>query len=207
MGYASIKEGKYVARAISGEVSETKNGKPQITVTFEFNDSNGQPTTMTWFGSLSGGAIQYTMESLRACGWETDDVRDLRGIDANEVQITIKNEVWEVSKGGDGKARLKIKYVDKAGKIEITPMAMDKAAMFAEEMRAYAVQSRQAARATAPATAPATPVPAKASVGGLQVQPPRGPLSLSDDDIPFMFVLTGSLAATFYALGGLAWIV
>lgn len=45
--------------------------------------------------------MPFSIERLRACGWRGADIRQLDGIDAEEVDVQISFETWE------GKQRLR----------------------------------------------------------------------------------------------------
>ena len=137
---------------------------------------------------LVGGAIPITMESLRSFGWDTDDIRDLRGIDQKEVVVLIAHETYE------GKTRAKVKGVFPPNAPTVSPIAGDEAARIAAELRGYALQSRQG-RPQAAAHAPAT-----AATSTPMVQA----MDLKDGDVPFALLVSAGLALGAFAsaLGG-----
>lgn len=108
-----IPEGKYRARGVEGQLTESKNkGTPCVQVVVEIvDDGEHLGERMRWDGWLTDGTAQRTLESLRHLGWETDDLADLRGIDANEVQIVVEHE-WNEEKQ---KSYPRVKWISRLG--------------------------------------------------------------------------------------------
>ena len=69
--------GTFEANIVNYGVSETKDGRPQVTVTFEcFHlDEAGleKVEKITWYGSLYEGAIPITLETLLHCGLKREN--------------------------------------------------------------------------------------------------------------------------------------
>ncbi len=151
-----IEPGRYKARATGAEMGFTNNGKEQVAVAFELVEKPGQ--RITWYGmfttEITGNArisqCDRTMESLRLCGWKTDDLFDLAGISDNEVEITIDTET-----DLNGQPRSRVKWVNAPNSggpalKNIMPDAQKRS--FAAKMKAAAIASR--AKAPAPRQAP-----------------------------------------------------
>ena len=171
---------KVQGRAREWALGHSKNGTEQIAVLFDYIDSNGEASTITWFGYFSEAACDRTIEALRYCGWEGDDFGRLDGLDKNEVELVIENETYE------GKSHLKVQWVNRLAALALkAPMDQNQVAAFAARMRGKAVASRQkmaaAPRAQQPARAPAHRSPAGdyGDYDGPDAPPP------TDDEIPY----------------------
>jgi hypothetical protein len=125
-----LPEATYRAMAQPGaHLSETKNGKPFVAVTFRVTKGEMAGETIDWQGWLSTEKAETrTMASLRYCGWKGDSLDDIGELD-QEVEIVVEHEV-----GNDGKTRAKVAWVNgpRPG------MAVDKAKALADRLRAKA---------------------------------------------------------------------
>lgn len=124
----SIEPGKYIARATSANLGYTKGGKEQIAVTFKL--STGE--SITWYGSFSDAAFDRTIKSLRACGWQGDDLSQLGTALIQNVELVIDYE-----DDLQGKPRPKVKWVNELGGGGglSNPMSPKQAADFARRMK------------------------------------------------------------------------
>ena len=89
-----IPEGIYKVRATQNwALSETTKGTPYVRLEFDILDgpAKGQKISRDFF--LSDKTWEKTVESLRTCGWQGDDVSNLAGVDANEVVAKIVHEM------------------------------------------------------------------------------------------------------------------
>lgn len=174
---SEVANGVYRARAVSAALGRTGTGKEQVAVTFQLMDSEGALGPMlTWFGYFTEQTFPRTVEGLRHCGWQGDDLSDLSGIDANEVSLVVENEEYE------GKTYSKIRWVNAAGgggvtlKEQLTDM---EARAFGARMRGQVTALRQAA--STPRRAPsATSNRAQPAALRAPEPPPH-----TDDDLPF----------------------
>jgi hypothetical protein len=173
-----IPEGRYKARGVEGVLARTSSGREQLAVLIEITDGEYAGHQYTWYAHFTDKTIERDFESLRHLGWETDDLTDLRGIDANEVSITIEHETDQ-----HGEARARIRWINKPGGIAIKDRMDDGAAKaFAQRMRGYAAASRQ--RDGAPQQQrQQQSAPSRQTVPGRQ--PPSGNSGFGGDDIPF----------------------
>lgn len=166
----SIQEaGKYLARCIDdvGQIrwGMSKNGIPQLALTFALVDQDERATNETIDGAFSldekknqkgTSAYSITEKALRNCGWRTGSLDDLSGINDNIVELDVQ---WEEY---NGESRLRIKWVNKPGGHRLT----FKDSLSAADVKAIAARFRGASEASKPKNAPA---------GG----------GTSGDDIPF----------------------
>jgi hypothetical protein len=143
-----IPAGRYLGRctgAADAQFGYSKNGNEQIALSFELLNEGFEGERVTWFGSFaSEEATKITMRTLRDCGWETDSVTDLAGIEKNEVEIAVKYETWE------GKRRMKVGVFAPGGGQFSMPNQMDEKQKnaFAAKLKGAAMKSRPTGSAT-----------------------------------------------------------
>lgn len=160
--------GTHRARAISGTPCKASTGTEQVAVVFRVPTEEGDQT-ITWFGFCTDKTWHHTVRSLRACGWQGDDITDLTGIDANDVDLVIEHEEY------DGKMQARVRFVNEVGAApNITPMDEDSKRLFAARMRG--LMAAGAGKPTAKAKAKPAP---KAR------QSPAEEPSPFNDDVPF----------------------
>jgi hypothetical protein len=170
---AEIEDGRYRARGVTAALGRTSTGKEQVAVEFELLDAEGNPGPhITWFGYFTDATYERTIEALRHCGWEGDDLANLSGVDANEVSLVIKAEEY------NGKWTPKVQFVNAPGGGGLALREQ----LSAEEARAFAagMKGRILALKQGGPRKP-TPGSAKARVGGYTPEPPPH----GDDDMPF----------------------
>ena len=160
-----IAAGKYRARVHKAELGYTQGGREQIGVSFALLDHDGQ--FITWYGYFTDKTVERTMESLRHCGWKSDDLSDLEGISDNEVEIVVDHDTDERGK------RAVVRWVNRlgAGVAIKNVMSDDQKKAFAKKMKGAAVASR-----------PRNSNQRQGSPSGVQVTDGDGD---DDDDIPF----------------------
>lgn len=157
----------YRAKAKSWGLGETKSGAEQVAVEFSILTEGAAETSLTWHGYFSEKTFDRTIQSLRYCGWSGDDMTNLEGLDANEVDIVVEDEEYE------GKTFAKVQWVNKPGGLQLkAPMAEEKAKAFAASMRDK-IRALDAATGTKPNGAKATAKPAAAKAAA------------ATDDLPF----------------------
>lgn len=108
--------GKYRAKCIDNpsepRFGRSEGGNEQIALTFALTDEEGHTTdtTIDWVGTFAEGkATEITLKALRTCGWKTDNVDNLDGINDNEVELDVQ---WDEYKG---ERRLRVKWINKPG--------------------------------------------------------------------------------------------
>lgn len=142
---STITPGRHRARAVKAELGFTQTGKEQVAITFDLLDLPGQriPYYGLFITEILGNAkrsqCDQTMEALRNCGWNTDDVSDLQGITDNEVELVIDTETNQ-----RGESRLRVKFVNAPGSGSALKTVMPDAqkGAFAARMKAAALASR-----------------------------------------------------------------
>ncbi len=167
-------EGVFRARGVSGGLGLTAGQKEQVVVDFVLlNDDNTEGTHIAWYGYFTEKTMDRTIESLRICGWTGDDLTNLAGIDANEVELVIGQEPY------DGKMYTKVRWVNRpGGGVSIkAPLPPDAAKSFAARMRGQILAHDKKAGLPKVRTPVASPNPPPHS----DADAPIGP----NDDIPF----------------------
>lgn len=174
-----MENGRYRARAIQGALGTTSTGKEQVGVEFQLMDAEGNPTErITWFGYFTDKTLERTVESLRHCGWQGDDLSDLTGIDQNEVSLVIEAEEYQ------GNWTPKVRWVNAPGSGLALANQLDAntAKTFAQRMRGQIIalgQGKPKAKTPA-ASAPPNGAQRRASSGPPSPEPPP-----MDDEIGF----------------------
>lgn len=104
-----IDQGRYRAKAVDWELGVAGTGTEQIAIRFELLDDE-QHRTIIYYGYFTDGALKWTLQTLRNCGWEGVDLDDLTGLDSEEVSITVEHEEDQ-----NGEIRAKVGWVNKEG--------------------------------------------------------------------------------------------
>lgn len=132
----SIEAGQYKGRAIAGseQYGKTTNGNDQIVLELDL----GGGTSVSTFLYFTDAAAQYAIKRLRACGWTGDDLSNLVGIDANEVDVSVKYEEY------NGEQKMKVDIIT-GGTVTLDKPLDDK------EKRAFAARFKGLAAASRPA--------------------------------------------------------
>lgn len=122
-----LPEAKYTAQAVDGYLSHTKDGKEQITVKFAIVGGQYDGQSVDWTGFFTDKTFDRTIQSLRYCGWQGDDIADLTGIDTNEVEIVVQHNEY------NGKVYPRVAWVNQIG--GKARMPADEAREFAESIK------------------------------------------------------------------------
>lgn len=104
-----IPAGNYRAQALDGHLGYTSKGNEQVVVKFVVTEGAQKDQTVTWFGFFSDACFDRTVQSLRHCGWKGDDLSDLTGIDANDVDLVVEHNEYK------GKITPTVRWVNQAG--------------------------------------------------------------------------------------------
>lgn len=131
-----IAAGVYPGRGIasSEQYGTSQKGTDQIAVDLNLSDFGERVTTFLYF---SDAAAQYSIERLRAMGWEGDDLSNLAGIDRNIVNVEIKFEMY------DGKEQMKVQILTGGGRVVLQNTMNDQAKRaFGARFKNLAAQSR-----------------------------------------------------------------
>lgn len=168
--------GTHVARPCTGTLSTFgKNNTPCVAVELVLvDDPNVGDIWIGWLGDKIGkdgkSTTERTVEALRRCGWESDDLSDIAFPASAQVEIVVGDEEWEKD-NGDVQTTRKIQFINEIGGGVMRPAAMDKSAAkkLAEKLMTKVRGNGKPAQKKAP--------------------PPRGEPDFGppggDDDIPF----------------------
>jgi hypothetical protein len=183
------KTGVRIARAIGEQgvkFGMSSNNNLQVSVTFQFSREDDEffGQSITWIGTFAPGkASEIALEALENCGWTGDDVMDMTGIDANEVELVIVEKFnADKNKNFD-----EVSFVNRPGANRFTFQQPVEGSALAAQSRILG-QNIRAIRASqgrklAPAAARPRPQPAP------QIAPaePGGPplFGRGDDDLTF----------------------
>lgn len=167
-----LTEGIWKARGCGAELGFTSKGKDQVGVDFVLLEGPDIGKHVTWYGYFTDDSFERTIDSLRLCGWEGDDLSDLRGIEKNDVQLTIAHEP-----DLQGEIRSRAAWVNGLGGVAMKDK-MDKgaAAGFAARMKGRVLALKQAGGGQA--KRPTGAAPPRAAAGHATEGQPT-------DDIPF----------------------
>ena len=147
-----IPEGKYRARARGGEFAVAKTGTDYVQVPFEVTEGDWAGERVAWKGFFTANDRDRAIESLRTCGctFPGNDITDLTGIDANEVEIVVEHE-----EGQDGRVWPRVQWVNRGGAGVKAEQRMTAAAKtsFRDRMKGVLVASKPSGGAPASSSA------------------------------------------------------
>lgn len=154
-----IAAGYYKGRAVAGseQYATGKNGTEQVAIDVGIPSLNRTYTTFLYF---SDAAAPFAIERLRACGWKGDDIANLSGIDANEIDVQIKYEAYQ------GQDRMKVEIATGGGRVKLENQMDERA------KRAFAARMKAMLKNGGNGAAPANSRQAPSSTS-------------TDDEIPF----------------------
>lgn len=177
-----IPEGTWRGRATTFDWGWTSKDKEQIGIELVFSpnqDAAVDGKTLTWYGTFSEKAEPHTLKALRTLGWEGNDLSDLSGFDANEVDIVV---IHEPDYNNAEVTRAKVRFINpiRSGGVAMkNRMLPEQVEAFAERMKGRVLAMKQKTATPSPAAQSAVAKAATASGAGPSVAPP------DDDQIPF----------------------
>ena len=123
--------GIHKARAIAGSEQFSPDANGNLIIGLDMQLDDGQTMTVTF--PFAGKAPEYSMKKLRMLGWTGDDVTELTGIGANEVDVRVYEETY------DGKTQLKCEIVYGGGAFKFKSQLDDRGKKaFAAQLRGLA---------------------------------------------------------------------
>jgi hypothetical protein len=155
--------------AVQFGITKGVNAKEQVVVLFDFTDQKDPDygKSISWFGYFSDKTIDRTLESLRYCGWQGDEIAELPDIAAagglnEEVELVVEHEFYQ-RPGEPGEWQEKVRWVNRPGgsgaiKLE-RPLEGRELASFSARMksRARMVNRARPASGASSHSAPAHP--------------------------------------------------
>lgn len=129
-----IQAGTYRGQAVEGteQYGTTSNGNDQIVIDLQLVDIGEKVSAFLVFSEKSA---PFSMERLRALGWQGTDLSDLRGIARNIVDVEVKYETYQ------GQEKMKVEI--RTGGVALKDKLDDKG------KKAFAARYAQLAKSTA----------------------------------------------------------
>jgi hypothetical protein len=168
----ALRDGQWEVRGrvTKSVLAVTGTGKQQLAVTFEHEDEQHRKQFVTWYGFFTDAALPWTVEALRALGWDPEANNwDILGLDetpllvGREVSLVLEEEEYE------GKLRTKVRFINALGGAGVERLEPNAAKAFASDLRKR-LMNVAPPKATRPATGGPSPArtgspPAAASPG------------------------------------------
>lgn len=157
MSERKYRAGFYRARGVAGSEQHgyAQGGGEQIALELDVQISDQEIARLTTILAFAGNAAPISIDRLKALGW--DGSNELRGIDANEVEVEIK---YEVPPGKSAEV-MKVEIKTNGGRFSFKqPMGDAERRGFMASLSKQAAQlagGRPAAQATPPAPAQRAP--------------------------------------------------
>lgn len=136
-----IDEGTYTARPKAWGLSRAGTGTDQAEVEFEIIQGPFQGCSIVWRGFFTEKTAERSLESLRYCGWQGDDIAAWTGMGSRNVEIIIEDKANQ-----DGKVFPKVKWVNRLGSSGGSGGLKMKAPMDDAQKRQFAARIRDLAR-------------------------------------------------------------
>jgi hypothetical protein len=176
-----IQPGTHRARALSGGLGYTSGGKEQVGIDFQIVAGEHEGEHISWWGYFTDKTVDKTIEALRTCGWEGDDLCDLTGIEINEVDLVVQFKEYTDKKTGEVRDGVEVRWINRASGLQMRDkMDSGQAAAFAAKMRGRVVALRSGnGKAAAPAPRPQPKFPTGPGAAAPLQQ------AIDNDDIPF----------------------
>jgi hypothetical protein len=116
-------DGKFRAKARDVMVGESGvKHTPYVGVLFEvLDEGENKGERIEWKGWLGDKSAERTIESLRHCGWQGDDIGSfatgkMDGLDTNEVELVVEMKPYEgTNESHKGKLFPEVRWVNKLG--------------------------------------------------------------------------------------------
>ncbi len=173
-----IPAGYYTARAVRvqddlgasvwARFARASTGTAQVVMVFEVVEGDWAGRRLTWFGFFTDNSWARTVESLRYCGFQGDDLETVNRQDlGHQVSICVEHQTTDA-----GKTYARVAWVNESGGVKLAdPMTGDQVRMFAAQFRSRIAGLGGSAR------------PATSRSGGYDSGPPHP--AEGDPEIPF----------------------
>lgn len=144
-----IEPGIYKARGIEGSVQHgfSKNGTEQIAIDLDLFEIGERRQTFMYF---SEKAEAYSLERLRALGWDGTMDETFPGISRNEVMVQIRYETYE------GNEQMRVEIMVGGGRVTLQNTMND------QQKRGFMARIARLAKQSGPGPAKADAQPAPA---------------------------------------------
>jgi hypothetical protein len=160
----------YAAQAESWTLGRSSTGKEQVAISFLVLTEGATHERLTWYGYFTEHTFDRTVETLRTCGWQGDDLSDLSGVEQNKVSLVVVDEDFE------GKVTARVAWVNRTGGGPSVKEVLE-----GNEAKAFAAAMKDRVRAWSAANkskAPAAKTPAS-------LRTPEPPPHTDEDNLPF----------------------
>lgn len=105
----AIEKGSHEARPVSFQFGKSaKKQTEMVSVMFAFVGGPNDGKRMIWNGYFTDATAERTLESLEHCGWDGDDVREMKGFGSKNVELVIDEEA-----GTNGEMYPRVQWVNK----------------------------------------------------------------------------------------------
>ena len=115
MDKVGIYKGKACKRAdgTMAQYGDRENGNLELIVDFAIKFDDGvRVRSIPQY--INASTLEFVIERLRACGWKGDDISNLAGVDANEIDIEVSVEEYQ------GKQRNKYNIMTGGGRFSVS---------------------------------------------------------------------------------------
>jgi hypothetical protein len=176
--YTNSLAGTHRARATEWALGMSSTGKEQIAIMFELVGGPHDGKHITAFLYFTDNTVDRTLESMRHCGWDSDNLAELDNLGANEVELVIEDESYE------GKTRSRVKWINRVSRLALKEqLDPGQVAAFAARMRGKTVASKQ--KYGAQPAAAAKPTQRNGQQASFDNGYAKGDPGYSDDEAPF----------------------
>lgn len=179
---AIIGQGRHPAVARNWDFGMTSGkgtapAQEQILVMFEIIDGPEKGRFIQWAGFFGEKSMKRTMESMRYCGWEGEDVTSPTGMDRFVVELEISHEPGVGENAHKTFAR--VNWVNRFGG---SALKVDKP-LDDKQKRLFSAKMKSLARSIAPVGGTEAPKPGPATAPPREEQSQQGSSSWSDNGV------------------------
>lgn len=113
----TIQPGIFEAKISNYAITTTQGGDPQVAILFDYNDHEGTPHEITWFGTLKEGKGQeITLKTLLYCGFAGTDPAELAsGVESNLLDTVTPVKITIEENNYNGKTSMRVQWVNRIG--------------------------------------------------------------------------------------------
>lgn len=108
-----IAKGKHNAKVTGASFGTSSNNNEQVAIQFEITDGDFAGECIACIAAFTEDATEYTVEKMRNCGWDGDDIREFKTLadtgQLGPVVIVVEHEEYK------GNLHAKVKFVNKPG--------------------------------------------------------------------------------------------
>lgn len=110
-GTPGLIEGTQPAEFLEYDFGVASTGTDQIALLFRLTDGPWKGREVTWFGTFTEAAIEYTLEALANVGWDGKDVRTMKDALKRGTRVNLVFATEEYN----GETRSRPRFINKAG--------------------------------------------------------------------------------------------